>query len=770
MIKESVIGERALTTDNSAGNFDALGHVSGTSVYVDDIPQLEGTVFAVAFGSPLAHGKIKSLGISAAAAYDGVLRIITCKDIPGQNQIGGIVADETLLAEDTVHFRGQPIALIVATSHEIAHEARQLIQIDIEPLEIITDPRHAHRNGLLLHPTRTFKMGDSNEAFSKSRTIVHGSVEISGQEHVYIEPQGAYAIPVENGGLRIHSSTQGPTHVQKTVARILGIPMHKIEVDVGRIGGGFGGKEDQATTWATMTALAAYILHRPVKCILDRKDDMMMTGKRHPYSCDYKLGLDADLKMIAYEATYFQNGGAAADLSPAVLERTLFHGTNSYFIPHVTLTAHCCKTNLPPNTAFRGFGGPQGMVVIESAIHHAARILGISARQIQGKNLLYDGCQFPYGQVVSESNARNCWQDAETTYDIISLEREIDLFNKDHEFEKKGIALMPICFGISFTNTQMNQARALVHVYGDGSIGVSTGAVEMGQGVNAKLLQLTALTFGVPISKVKLESTNTTRVANTSPSAASATTDLNGKALQDACNQILERLKKLVAQILQTKEEVIEIADERILIDGQDSGMSWNELIQKAIAQRISLSAKGHYATPEIHFNKQIEKGHPFAYHVYGTAIIVTRVDCLRGIYEVEQVSIVHDCGKSMNLDVDIGQIEGGIVQGIGWMTLEELKYNMDGVLLSNTLATYKIPGIYSVPQQLNIKLLETQGAEQAILKSKAVGEPPLMYGIGAYFSLYNAILAFNPTSKLDYYTPMTPERVLMSLYSFKEQ
>jgi xanthine dehydrogenase large subunit len=346
-----------------------------------------------------------------------------------------------------------------------------------------------------------------------------------------------------------------------------------------------------------------------------------------------------------------------------------------------------------------------------------------------------------------------------------ALQKEIQEFNKANEFEKKGLALMPVCFGISFTNTQMNQARALVHVYGDGSIGVSTGAVEMGQGVNAKLLQVAAITFGVPVDRVKLESTNTTRVANTSPSAASATSDLNGKALQDACNQILDRLKKLAADILKTKTELIDIKHGRVLINGQDEGMSWNELIQKAIALRISLSAKGHYSTPEIYFDKQIEKGHPFAYHVYGTAIIVTSVDCIRGIYEVDRVSLVHDCGKTMNLNVDMGQIEGGLIQGIGWMTLEELKYDIEGVLRSGTLATYKIPGIFSVPGQMDIKLLETEGVPQAIVKSKAVGEPPIMYGIGAYFSLYNAILAFNPKATLKYHTPMTPERVLLSLY-----
>jgi xanthine dehydrogenase large subunit len=490
-----------------------------------------------------------------------------------------------------------------------------------------------------------------------------------------------------------------------------------------------------------------------------------MTGKRHPYSCDYKIGLVDNLQILSYEATFFQNGGAAADLSPAVLERTLFHANNSYYIPNVTVTAHCCKTHLPPNTAFRGFGGPQGMVVIEAAIHHAAQQLGVSAHEIQEKNLLYDGCEFPYGQIASEARARDCWEEAVRTYALDTLENEISHFNQTHDFVKKGLSLMPICFGISFTNTQMNQARALVHVYGDGSIGVSTGAVEMGQGVNAKLLKVAADRFGVSASRVKIETTNTTRVANTSPSAASSTTDLNGKALIDACDQVLARLKDLIKASLHTQDAIITIENEHVYVNGQESELTWNAVIQEAIAHRISLSAKGHYATPEIHFDKQIEKGHPFAYHVYGTGLVISRVDCLRGTYDIERVALIHDCGDSMHMPIDLGQIEGGLVQGIGWMTLEELKYNSEGVLLSGTLATYKIPGVYSTPHQIDVGMLNKEGSEFAIQKSKAVGEPPLMYGIGAYFSLFNAILAFNPKAELNYQTPMTPERVLMSLY-----
>jgi xanthine dehydrogenase large subunit len=513
--------------------------------------------------------------------------------------------------------------------------------------------------------------------------------------------------------------------------------------------------------------LVAYLLKRPVKCILHRMEDMRMTGKRNPYSSDYKIGLDENLNIIAYEATFYQNGGAAADLSPAILERTLFHCTNSYFIPNVTATAHSCKTNLPPNTAFRGFGGPQGMFVIEAAIDHAAKSLGIDASVIQRKNIMDDGNELPYGQIVKNSEAKNCWDEAIGKYELEKIKNEVDDFNANNDFIKKGVALMPVCFGISFTNTMMNHARALVHVYSDGSVGVSTGAVEMGQGVNSKMIQVAAKTFGISTDKIKLETTNTTRVANTSPSAASSTADLNGKALLHACIQINERLHAFVkTEIAGNTECTVEIRDERVYINDEATVYNWKTLVQQVFMKRINLSAKGHYATPVIHFDKTIEKGHPFAYHVFGTAIIVATVDCLRGIYEVDTVHVVHDAGNSINHAVDLGQCEGGIVQGIGWMTLEEVVYNNEGKLLSNALSTYKIPDIYSVPKELNVEFLKTDKNNLAILKSKAVGEPPLMYGIGAFFAIRNAVIAFNPGSTIKYNAPITPEKVLMGLYN----
>ena len=755
-----------ITFSKNEKNIDAANHVTGRSVFVDDIPVREGTLYAKVFGSPVAHGIIKNIDFLKAEQADGIVKIITSKDIPGENQIGGIIPDEPLLAEKEVHFQGQPILIIVAETEHAAEDALPLISAEIEPLPVITDPREAFQKGGLLHASRTFKMGNIDVAFRECKHVFEGKADVNGQEHLYLETQGAYAYPLENENIKINSSTQGPTALQRTAAKVLGFPMHKIEVDVTRLGGGFGGKEDQATSWGVMVALASHLLNKPVKYVLHRMEDMRMTGKRHPYSADYKIGLDENLKIIAYEATFYQNGGAAADLSPAVMERTLFHATNSYFVPNVKITAHGCRTNLPPNTAFRGFGGPQGMFVIESAIDHAAKELSIKAHEIQQANLLQNGDEFPYGQIVENSEAENCWKKVTEKFDLKKLQNDISNFNKTNPFLKKGVALMPVCFGISFTNTMMNNARALVHVYSDGSVGVSTGAVEMGQGVNTKMLQVAAQVFGINQNRIKIETTNTTRVANTSPSAASSTADLNGKALADACHQILVRLKKTAREFLQADKNLsLEIVNEKIIAGGNPTDLNWENLIQIAFENRVNLSAKGHYATPKIHFDKIKEKGHPFAYHTYGTAIIISTIDCIRGTYEIDAVHLVHDFGTSMNRAIDLGQTEGGIVQGIGWMTMEELLYNEEGRLLSNALSTYKVPDIYSVPKKINVHFLNTDGPDDAIFKSKAVGEPPLMYGIGAYFSLRNAILAFNPNARIPYDAPMTHEKVLLALY-----
>ena len=751
----------------SMTNIDAFGHVRGESLFIDDIIVKQNTLFALVFDSPKAHGKIKDLEVSKAEKIEGVVKIFTCKDIPGENQIGGILPDEPLLAESEVHFVGQPIALIIATSERSAKKARASIEIEIDELPIITIAKEAAAINQFINAPRTVSLGNTFKAFNNCEYIFEDEVFTNGQEHLYLETQGAYAEPMENGNIKITSSTQGPTQVQKAIANVLGIGMHKIEVDVIRLGGGFGGKEDQATPWAVMAALATYRLKKPVKLILSRHDDLRMTGKRHPYESNFKIGLSKGLKIIAFEAEFYQNSGAAADLSPAIAERTLFHATNSYFVENVKTTVYSCKTNLPPNTAFRGFGGPQGMFVIEAAIAKAAHEIGITAKEIQEVNLLQENDELSFGQIMTQVEAAKSWKSAINEFNYDKLSRDIKAFNKKSSDFKKGIALMPICFGISFTNTPMNHARALIHIYQDGSIGISTGAVEMGQGVNTKLLQIASQSFSIPPDKIKIETTNTTRVANTSPSAASSTADLNGKALLKACLALLARLKTVAAIELEVKEEEISIQNEWVFVNELKSSLSWKDLIAKAMMARVALSENAHYATPVIHYDKTKEKGHPFAYHVYGTAIIISTVDCTRGTYTFDSIKIVHDYGKSMSEGIDLGQVEGALAQGIGWMTMEEISYDKHGILLSNALSTYKIPDIFSIAEEIEVLPLETEGNEMAVLKSKAVGEPPLMYGIGAYFSIQNAIKEFNPNYKLNFNAPMTPEKVLMALYQY---
>ncbi len=761
-------------------NIDSFSHIRGESVYLDDIPVVRGTLYACVFDSPIAHGKLKSVDTSEAESSEGVFRVVTANDLIGENQIGGIVPDEPLLADGEVHFQGMPIAVVVAESEELARKAAKKIKVEIDELKPVTEPRVAAANGDLIVPPKKFVLGDTGQAFKNCAHVFEGRTEQNGQEHLYIETQGAYAVPTENGGLKIYSSTQGPTAVQRAVCRVTSLAMHQVEVDVQRLGGGFGGKEDQANAWAGIVAVASQLTKRPVKYALHRMEDMRMTGKRHPYSSDYKIGLDKGLKILAYEASFYQNAGAACDLSPPVLERTLFHCTNSYYIPNVTATAYCCRTNLPPNTAFRGFGGPQGMFVIESAIAHAAEKLGVSAAEIQRLNLLETGDEFPYGQ-IAESEARTSWTQADRHFNLAALQKEAADFNASSKYFRKGVATMPVCFGISFTKTPMNQARSLVHVYTDGSVAVSTGAVEMGQGVNTKMAQVAAKVFGLEIGDVKVHTTNTLRIANTSPTAASAAADLNGKATQLACETIRERLFEVATELVKdgafrvtasavsSPEDLtpkgVTLNGGFIYHNGEKTSLDWKTLVMEAHLKRVNLSEHSHYATPGIGFDWSTAKGHPFAYHVYGTAIVGVTVDCLRGRYEVDYVKCCHDFGTSMNAAVDLGQIEGGIVQGLGWVTMEEVVYDEKGKLRSNALSTYKVPDIYSVPKEISVLPLETDRSNLAIFNSKAVGEPPLMYGIGAYFAIRSAVRAYTDCSP-PFDLPFTPEKVLMNLYS----
>lgn len=746
-------------------NYDMIHHVRGESQYIDDINIPNGTLFASVFYSPIAHGKIREIDSEYSKSMSGVVNILTYNDIPGENQIGGIIPDEPLLAEHEVHFIGMPIAIVIAESPFLAREAVHNIKIEIEPLPVITDPRVAFEKGELIIPPRYFSRGDVENCWKECDFIIEGKCESGGQEHLYLETQGAFAFPVEGGGVKIVSSTQGPTAVQRTASNVLGIPMNKIEVEVLRLGGGFGGKEDQASAWAAMAALAALQLKRPVKLVLPRHDDMVMTGKRNPYSSDFKIGLSKEGMIIAFEATFFQNAGASADLSPAILDRTLFHCTNAYHIPNVKATGYCCRTNLPSNTAFRGFGGPQGKFVIECAISKAAEEMGIEAHEIQKKNLLKENDEFHFGQISKHTQAKSTWDAAVKEFKPDEIKKRIDKFNSENKNFKKGFAFMPICFGIAFTNTRMNQANALVNIYTDGSVSFSTAAVEMGQGVNAKIKEVVSRVLSINTEKIKSETTNTSRNANTSPTAASSGADLNCGAVYLACNKILERLKLSALEELKKSDvSKIEIKNECVFYDGIKSEMNWENLIEHTYSKRISLSAHEHFATPEIFFDRETNKGNPFRYHVYGTAIIEATVDCLRGTYTIDSVQAIHDFGNSLNPVIDKGQAEGAIIQGIGWMTIEEVIYNKDGKLLSDLLSTYKVPDIHFAPKEMDVRFLDIPNPV-GMFNSKAVGEPPLMYGIAAYFAILNAVKAFRPGVEFEFSSPITPEKVLMNLY-----
>jgi xanthine dehydrogenase large subunit len=736
-------------------------HTTGESIFVDDIPEPKNMLHTAVFVSNIPHGKILNLNLEEARESEGVVKVITYEDIPGENQVGRIIQDEELLAEHKVDFIGHPIAVVFAETKEQANKARNLISIEYENLPAVFDAREAAKNGSLIAPSRTISLGDVDNIWERCETIIEGLVESGGQEHIYMETQASLSIPKEDGDLLVYSGTQNPSTVQNIIANILGFDMNKIEVDVKRLGGGFGGKEDQATHWAAICALGTYHTGRPVKLVLDRQEDITITGKRHPYSTDYKIGLDNEGKILAFEADYYQNAGAAADLSTAILGRTLFHVSNAYYIPNVRVTAYSCRTNLVPFTAFRGFGAPQGMFVIECALNHAADVTGIPINVLQEKNLLEERDQFPYGMRVENTNAKRSFLQVLQDSKYEELKKNQFEFNEKNRFVKKGLSITPVCFGISFTAIFMNQAGALVNIYYDGSVNISTAAVEMGQGVNMKIKTIAARALSIDPDRIRIESTNTGKIINTSPTSASSGADMNGKATEIACLKIIERLKDIA--IKKVGEGEITIENEVVLLDGEKTSLVWEDLIYEAYLNRVNLAAQALYATPGLYYDQEKEEGKPFAYHVFGTAVTEATVDCLRGTYTFDRVHIVHDAGKSLNYLIDLGQAEGGLVQGMGWLTIEELMYE-EGKLISDALATYKVPDIHFAPE-IKVKFLESVENPYAVMKSKAIGEPPFMYGIGAYLALKDAAKAYRKEKDWEYRAPLTNERLLFFLY-----
>lgn len=744
-------------------NFEPHLHVRGQSEYIDDIPEPRGLLHGVAAVSHKPKGTIARLDVRQARQSPGVVAVLTAKDVLGENQIGGIILDEPLLAEGEVHFVGQPVALVLAETRDKAREAAKSIVIDIDEEPGVFDAKEAAGRGEIIGAPRRLECGDVDAALDRCAFVVRGTAESGAQEHVYMETQGALAVPKEQDRIFIHSATQSPSAVQKICARVLGVPVHEVEVDVRRLGGAFGGKEDQATAWAALAALGARVTHRPVKVVLSRHEDMAMTGKRHPYSTDYALGLDEAGRIQAFQATYYQNAGAAADLSPAILERTLYHATAAYSIENVRVDAFSCRTNYPPFTAFRGFGGPQAFFVLEAALDHAAKKMGATREELQRVNLLKEGDRFPYGMEVLAPRAVELFDRAAEEFDLGEIKRRVDEFNEKNRLKKRGVAVTPICFGISFTSKFLNQAGALLHVYTDGSVSVSTGAVEMGQGVNVKIAHVAAETLGISAKRVYVETTNTTRVANTSPTAASTGADLNGKATELAARTVRARLAAFASSLWGCAEEEVTFADDEVRGPAGEQRLGFGALVARAYMERVSLSCQAHYATPDLYFDKAAGKGKPFAYHVFGTAVTQAEIDCLRGTYRILEVKILHDSGKSLAPKIDRGQVEGAVVQGIGWMTLEDVVLD-NGRILASSLTTYKVPDLEFAPE-IEVRFADDKENPFAVMGSKALGEPPFIYGIGAYFAVADALRAARPGRKFAYTAPMTTERAFLFLH-----
>lgn len=712
----------------------------GLARFTGDLPLPAGCLHAQPVTSPLAHARFAAVDATAALAEPGVQAVLVAADIPGINDVGNI-ASEPLLAESVVVCVGQPYALVIADSADAAWRAARLVDTDWTALPAILDADQSAERGEFIQPPLTMACGDVDAVWADCATVVTGRVRLGSAEHAALETQCALAIPTEYG-LVVHSSTQSPSVVQATIARVTGLPTNAVEVDVIRLGGAFGGKEEQATPWACLAALAAQHTRRPVRLWLDRVDDMRITGKRHPYTADFRLGLDADGQFIAYETTLRHDAGCATDLSPAVMERSLLHATNAYAIPHVRVTGLSCRTNLPSNTAFRGFGAPQAIFVMEAAIREAARALGVEPYELQKRNLLRSGDVPPYGQELENPRVGLAWDELVARRDPAQVRAEIDAWNAANPLLRRGMAVVPVCFGIAFTTTVLNQAQALVHVHLDGTVSVSTGAVEMGQGVHGKIRTVVARTLGVDEDRVRVQTTNTRTVANVSPTAASTGADLNGAAAREACLTILANLPPV----------------------GQGQ---WLERVQDAWSRRRSLSAFAHYATPGLSRAQGSLRGTVFRYHVHGAALVEAEVDILRGTGRIDKVSVVHDCGQSLDQLTDQGQVEGAMVQGIGWMTTEEIRHDGSGRLLTDTFVTYKMPDLADAPL-IDVQLL-TVPNDVGLLGSKAVGEPPLVYGLGAFFALQDAIASYTPAAASEYTTPLSAERIFGLLHGVED-
>ncbi len=738
-------------------------HVSGEAVYVDDRLEFPNQLHVYARMSERAHARIVSIDTSPCYQIPGVAIAITAKDVPGQLDIGAVIPGDPLLADGKVEFIGQPVIAVAADSLETARKAAMAAIIEYEDLEPVLDVVEALHKKHFVLDSHTHKRGDSATALASAPRRLQGSLHIGGQEHFYLETQVSSVMPTEDGGMIVYTSTQNPTEVQKLVAEVLGVPMNKIVIDMRRMGGGFGGKETQAAGPACLCAVIAHLTGRPTKMRLPRMEDMTMTGKRHPFYVEYDVGFDDDGLLHGIEIDLAGNCGYSPDLSGSIVDRAMFHSDNAYYLGDATINGHRCKTNLASNTAYRGFGGPQGMVAIEEIMDAVARELGKDPLEVRKRNY-YGKTErnvTHYYQTVEHNMLEEMTAELEASSDYAKRREDIRAFNARSPILKKGLALTPVKFGISFTASFLNQAGALVHVYTDGSIHLNHGGTEMGQGLNTKVAQVVAEVFQVDIERIQITATNTDKVPNTSPTAASSGADLNGKAAQNAAQTIKQRLVEFAARKWQIFEEDVEFKNGQVRL--RDHYISFEELIQQAYFGQVSLSSTGFYRTPKIYYDRSQARGRPFYYFAYGAACSEVIVDTLTGEYKMLRSDILHDVGASLNPAIDIGQVEGGFVQGLGWLTMEELVWNDKGKLMTNGPASYKIPAVADMPLDLRVKLVENRkNPEDTVFHSKAVGEPPFMLGISVWCAIKDAVASladYRAQPQID--APATPERVL---------
>ncbi|MEV5512161.1 xanthine dehydrogenase molybdopterin binding subunit [Streptomyces flaveolus] len=747
-------------------------HVTGTALYTDDLVQrTKDVLHAYPVQVMKAHGQILALRTEPALAVPGVVRVLTKADVPGVND-AGMKHDEPLFP-DEVMFHGHAVAWVLGETLEAARLGAAAVEVELDELPSLVTLQDAIAAGSYHGAQPVMEAGDIDAGFADSAHVFTGEFQFSGQEHFYLETHAALAQVDENGQVFIQSSTQHPSETQEIVAHVLGVPSHEVTVQCLRMGGGFGGKEMQPHGFAAIAALGAKLTGRPVRFRLNRTQDLTMSGKRHGFHATWKIGFDADGRIQALDATLVADGGWSLDLSEPVLARALCHIDNTYWIPHARVAGRIARTHTVSNTAFRGFGGPQGMLVIEDILGRCAPLLGLDPMELRERNFYQpgQGQTTPYGQPVTQpERISTVWQQVLDKAGIADRKREIAAFNAAHPHTKRALAVTGIKFGISFNLTAFNQGGALVLIYKDGSVLINHGGTEMGQGLHTKMLQVAATTLGIPLHKVRLAPTRTDKVPNTSATAASSGADLNGGAVKNACEQLRERLLQVAASQLGTNASDVRIVEGVARALGSDKELAWDDLVHTAYFQRVQLSAAGFYRTEGLHWDAKTFRGSPFKYFAHGAAATEVEVDGFTGAYRIRRVDIVHDVGDSLSPMIDIGQVEGGFVQGAGWLTLEDLRWDTSdgpnrGRLLTQAASTYKLPSFSEMPEEFNVTLLENATEEGAVFGSKAVGEPPLMLAFSVREALRQAAAAFGPAGiSLELASPATPEAVYWAI------